>query len=170
MLFRLLLLFLLLSHEASAQRSFLFIKKRGIKKVDTYYEGSPIRIRAEFGYVEGYITRIKSDSLFINTLAISFADIREVVVRPKKKDPYLKEQLLYTAAGMVITTTGMTLAKWTDWRTALATSASIAGASYVPRLFRIFKRRRYRIGKKFTLSPIDLQFGLRQAPPATRSF
>ncbi len=158
MLFRLLLLFLLLGHVAGAQRSFLFIKKRGIKKVGTYYEGSAIRIRAEFGYIEGYITRIKSDSLFINTLPIAFADIREVVIRPKKKDPYLKEQLLYSAAGMAITTTGMTLAEWTDWRTALGTSVSIAGASYLPRLFGIFKRRRYRIGKKFTLSPIDLQF------------
>ena len=162
MRFRLLLFALVLGLTASAQQNLFWVKKRGIKKVDTYYEGSPIRIRASFGYLDGVITRIGTDSIFINTLPVAFADIREIILRRKRKEN-LGQQLLLTGAGIALTTAGMTLAKWTDWKTALATGTAIGAANYAPRIFTLFKRKRYRVGRKFTLQPLELRMMPRPA-------
>lgn len=155
---QLLILCILLSPALFAQRGILYIK-RGYKKMAAYAEGDPIRLQLQTGAVmEGYIALIKNDSVFVNGEGFPASLISTVYV-PRKKDENFWKQFWYATAGVAISTTGMTLAKWTDFKTALAVSATLGYARYLWMVPQLFKRKKYPIGKKFTIQLLDLHFG-----------
>ena len=154
----LLLLFLFITSAACAQKGVLFVKKKGFKKVASFSEGDPFRFRTNGGgQVEGYISLIKNDSIYVNGMGYHQSSIRKIIVRKKEKI-ITGEQLLYVTAGVALSTTGMTLAKWASFGTALATSAVLGYGNILVRYLFHFRRSQYRIGKKFTVQTLDLHF------------
>jgi hypothetical protein len=156
----LLLFFILLSQCLMAQRGYLYVKKNGIKKKATFAEGSPIKLRLQDKtYVEGVITYLKADTVYINNVEYPQSEIAAIIVKQKEKDKHFGTMLLYAGAGTALSTIGMTLANWTDFKTALITSAVIGfGPLLIQKLLHL-KRKQYKIGRKYSLQILDLHFG-----------
>jgi len=155
---QMLLLLLLASSQVMAQRGMVFIKKHG-HKVATYEEGSPIIFRTTDGsLVKGNISYIHLDTLIVNNMAWPAASI-SAVFRPAAEDDAKNGELfLYTTAGVALATTGMTLAKWASFKTALITASVLGYGQYLIHVLPHLKRKKYPIGKKFRLQLIDLHF------------
>jgi len=153
----LLLLFLFAAYSSSAQRGMLFVKKKGFKKVASFAEGSPIIFQTKDGGIsEGYISLIRNDSIYVNGLAYHKNYISRIILR--KKNHQLKSDLLYTTAGVVICTAGMTLAKWTTPENAFVSSAAIGYGNLLIANLWMFSRKQYLLGKRFSLQTLDLHF------------
>jgi len=99
----LLLLVAILSTDiCSAQKSFLFVKKKG-HKVRTWMEGDIIRLRlVNDDLVEGRILLLRNDSIYINDLAIKSTFVKQVILRRREKKPFpvTPLQLLYITGGV----------------------------------------------------------------------
>ncbi|HVG16388.1 MAG TPA: hypothetical protein VM935_15560 [Chitinophagaceae bacterium] len=150
-------------HNTSAQKGYLFIKKNG-RKVATYIEGQVIRIKTErSGVIQGYISLLKNDTVFMNGQRFHRKEINQVIVRDKKRfviDGDAQTLALLTV-GVGLATFGMTLNERESFPTALKTAAVIG---YSPLLISAirkkisFKRRSYIMGKKFRIDILDLYF------------
>lgn len=154
----LLIFFLFFSQALFAQRGLLFVKKKGYKKVATFAEGATIKFKTKDAFiVHGIIAFVKSDSLFINGYWYKTSAISKIILR--EKDGGMGTMLLLTTAGVAISTAGMTLAKWRDFPQALSNSAALGYGNFIIRsLPKFIKRKKYNIGKKFTLQTLDLHF------------
>jgi hypothetical protein len=154
----LLIFFLVLSPTLFAQRGFLYIKKKGFKKVRTFEEGSLIKFETrDDQIIYGGLALVKRDSVYVNGHPFALADIKTIFLRERKFN-FDFPTFLWTTGGVALSTAGMTLAKWTGFRNALAYSAAIGYGNFIVQLFPEFKRRKYNIGKKFTLRALDLHF------------
>jgi hypothetical protein len=154
----LLLLLLLCTACCYGQRGMIFIKKRGVKKVATFWEGAPIRLQLDGrDNLSGYISRVGQDTVFVNGLEVPVARISRVYIR-SRQDSKLASQLLWATAGVALATTGMTLAKWASFEEALKVNAGMAYAPIAYGQLRSLKRMKYRIGRKFQVQAIDLHF------------
>ncbi len=153
----LLLLFLFITQITQAQRGFLYVKKSGYKKVKTFAEGDPIQFKTDQNQtISGMITLIKRDSLRVNGYWYRTGQIKSIILRGKQKTP--ASPLLLTTAGVALSTAGMTLANWADFKEALAYSSVIGYGNYIIRFLPKIKRRKYDIGRKFSLHTLDLHF------------
>ena len=154
----LLIFFLLFSQIVFAQRGFLCVKKKGFKKVKTFEEGSFIKFKTKDGEViYGGIQLVKKDSIYVNSHWFNINRVNKIYLRDKKYGFDTKTFLL-TTAGVVISTAGMTLAEWASFKDALAYSAGIGYGNFIIANFPSLKRKKYSIGKKFTLQTLDLHF------------
>jgi hypothetical protein len=145
-------------NDVHAQRGMIFIKKNGLKKVATYHEGSFIQFQnGDKTTVAGYIALVKGDSLYVNGRYYPVAQIRKIILLRSNKDG-VKKLLLYTTAGLALSTVGMTLAKWTSFKTAAAVSAGLGYGNFLIHVVPGLKRGHYSIGKKFSIQVIDLHF------------
>ena len=153
------LLFMMLVQCSIAQRGYLFVKK-GIRKVRTYTEGQGIILRDRDGYIHaGMITLLRNDTIYINGLSLARAEVADVITGRKKKvfKPDAKQLLLITG-GVVLVTGGLTLSKQAGF-----TEALIAGTviGYGPLAISFigskisFRKKKYRIGRKFRLQVLD---------------
>jgi hypothetical protein len=161
-------LLLFITGECGAQKGFLFVKRR-YHKVKTFREGDYIRLELGGGRPEGYITLLHNDSIYLNGLPYAINLITKIIIHPKIKQPLTGKELLLITAGVGLSTAGMTASKWEPFNQALLNSAVIGfGPLILQRLLKIipFKRRAYRIGKKFRLQVLDLHL----APLPKRSF
>lgn len=156
----LLAILLLFSQMVFAQRGFLYVKKHGYKKVKTFEEGSFIRLQTSKGAASGFLTLVTKDSVSINNKWFALSEIQKIILRDKK--PFFTSDntktFLLTTAGVILSTAGMTLAKWAKFDKALAYSAGIGYGNYLIRFFPKFKRKQYTIGKKYSLQALDLHF------------
>ena len=142
------------------QTGFLFVKK-GIKKKATYAEGQPIILRLQTDSLRyGIITRLTNDTIFLNGRPVPRLAVKEVLLSDKKDRVFhipLKDLLLITA-GVGLVTAGLTLSNQADFKQALTAGLAIG---YVPLAVAYmkskisFKRRKYKIGRKFRLQMID---------------
>lgn len=155
----LLLLFLFFSQCALAQRGIIYIKKHGYKTVRSFAEGDEIIFKTKMGdVVDGYIMLVKKDSVFVNNNGFARDDIKTIFLHHKTKWIDSKTFLLITA-GVALSTAGITLAKWADFKEALFVSLGIGyGPLILDWLLHHPKRNKYIIGKKFTLQFFDLHF------------
>jgi hypothetical protein len=154
----LLLILMAVSFSAMSQRGMVFIKKRGVQKVHTISEGEAVRFAKKDGsIVQGYLALVKSDSLLINGYWHRCADISRVLFRVDGANDF-KKQFWYITAGVALSTAGITLAKWARFPKALAVSAGLGYGNFLIQVIPRLERKQYRIGKKFTLHPIDLHF------------
>jgi len=152
----------LLSTGSFSQSSFvqLHLKKNGgvKKRIEL---GSPVLILTKkYGVVGGSIIKLKKDSIYFNHVTIALSDIDEVKLpRTKPRMKFNWEEFGYVSLGVGLTTTGLTLAKWQDFRGALSTACAIG---YSPYLFRFvksisLKKRKFQIGKKYSLRIWDIR-------------
>ena len=149
---------LLFSGVSNAQRGLLFVKKRGYKKVASYAEGQPIRFRTkDHQFIYGPIALIRNDSLRVNGAWFRSGDITQVILRPKGEGG-AGAPFLLTTAGVALSTAGMTMAGWGSFSESLAYSSVIGYGNYLVRLLPKAKRKKYRIGRKFSLHTLDLRF------------
>ena len=154
----LLIFFLFFSSAVFAQRGFLHVKKKGFKKVKSFSEGAAIKFETKHNEViYGTIGLVNRDSVYVNGNWFDVDDINRIILREQKFE-FDSKTFLLTTGGVVLSTAGMTLAKWTNLENALAYSAGIGYTNFLIRYFPKFKRKKYNIGKKFTLQTIDLHF------------
>lgn len=155
MLFVFLLFF---SQLLFAQKGFLYIKKKGFKKVKTFGEGSAIKFETKnHQMIYGVMTLVKKDSMFVNGQWFGTSAIAKIILK-EKMFAFPTTTFLWTTAGVAIATAGMTLAEWTSLGKALSYSAGIGYGNFLIQFFPKFKRKKYNIGKKFTLQTFDLHF------------
>jgi hypothetical protein len=164
------ILFILLftGFSAQSQPGYLFVKK-GYKKKKIYMEGDRILLQISDGSMRaGLITLLRNDSIFINGQAVPRKNVIAVYPpnRSKKKFRVTGKELLLIAGGTALTTAGLTLSKQADFKEAAVAGAVIGfgnlGAQWL--LSRSFKRRKYRIGRKFQLQVLDFHLpGSRRA-------
>lgn len=155
----LLLFFLFFSQLIFAQRGLLYIKKRGFKKVRTFEEGSGIRIQTKTNQIDyGVLTLVKKDSVFVNGNSFAVKDIKTIFLKKKGERAFPTETFLWTTGGVILSTAGMTFAKWTGFEKAVAWSAALGYGNLLIRYFPGLKRKKYKIGGKFSLQTLDLHF------------
>lgn len=155
----LLILFLFSSVCACSQTGYLFVKK-GYKKKKTYTEGDRILLQLKDGRIRnGYITRLRNDTIFISGQAVPVAEVQTVVLNDKKKVFSVDAKtLLLITGGVALTTAGLALSGQADFGEALTAGLTIG---YAPLLLRYIgskislKRKKYRIGKQFRLQILD---------------
>jgi len=156
---KLLLVFcLFVSQIVLAQRGFLYVKKKGFKKVRTFEEGSAIKFETKNDQIiYGGLLLVKRDSVYINNHWFGTAEIKKIYLK-RKAFRFDSKTFLLATAGVAISTAGMTLAKWTDFKSALGYSAGLGYGNFIIANFPSLKRKKYIIGKKFTLQTLDLHF------------
>jgi len=154
----LLVFFLLFSQLVFAQRGFLYIKKKGFKKLRSFEEGSVIQFETRDNqFIYGELVLVKKDSIYVNNNWFATPAIEKIFLN-KKNYRFDSKTFLLTTAGVAISTAGMTLANWTDFKRALGYSAGLGYGNFIIANFPSLKRKKYIIGKKFTLQTLDLHF------------
>ena len=167
---RLLLLFafsfsFLSSHS---QTGYLFIKK-GHKKKRTYLEGENIYLRVQNDTIYyGTITRLMNDTIFVSGRPVPRSAVKEVLIPSDKSRKFhisTKDFLLVTA-GVALVTAGLTVSNQAEFEQALLAGTLIGygplAIGYLKNTVS-FKRRKYRIGKKFRLQVIDFYLPRKRA-------
>lgn len=155
----LLIIFLFLAQFAFAQKGFLYVKKKGFKKVRTFEEGNAIRFETKDGsIVYGGLALVNKDSIYVNGNWFASKDIRKIILREKRKSQFDFPIFLWTTAGVVLSTAGMTLAKWSSFNKSLQYSAGIGYGNFLITHFPKLKRKQYKMGKKFSVQTFDLHF------------
>jgi hypothetical protein len=156
---KLMLIFFLFFYQfAFAQRGFLYVKKKGFKKVRSFEEGSMIKIQTKDNQViYGGLAWVKRDSIYVNGYWFEVSDIKKIILG-RKKFHFDSKTFLLTTAGVAISTAGMALAEWASFKDAFVYSAGIGYGNFVIANFPSLKRKKYNIGKKFTLQTLDLHF------------
>jgi hypothetical protein len=159
---RLLVLFILfLTTDIShAQTGYLFVRK-GYKKKRTYMERENIYLRLQDDSLYyGMITRLINDTIFVSGRPVPAKKVKEVIVAPRDRQVFrvdIKNLLLITG-GVALVTAGLTLSNQADFNEALLAGAVIGygplAAGYLKSKIS-FRRKRYRIGKKFRLQVLD---------------
>ncbi|MGZ8544099.1 MAG: hypothetical protein ACXWV0_02335 [Flavisolibacter sp.] len=152
-----LLILLLLSYRADAQRGMLFIKKKGYKKVAEFAEGQQISFQKVNGeFVKGMIWIVRKDSILVDGNLHAVSSISRIILRPKNNK--LAKELLITTGAIVATSACMRLAKWSEFSSAMAYNSTMGYGNILIRTIPKIKRRQYRIGKKYSIQPLDLHF------------
>ena len=156
----LLLTILTFSLTSSSQTGFLFVKK-GFKKKRTYTEGDNIFLRLHNDSTcYGLITRLMNDTIYLSGRPVPRKAVKDVVVAMRKRKAFhvpVKDILLITG-GAVLVTGGLTLSEQADFKDALI-AAIVMGygplaVGYLKSKIS-FKRKKFRIGKKFRLQVLD---------------
>ncbi len=154
----LLFFFLLFSQLLFAQRGALYVKKKGYKTVKRFEEGDAIRFQTKNGQmINGELTLVNKDSVYVNEKWFSTSSIKEIYLR-ERISLSLTPTFLLTTAGVALSTAGMTLAKWVSFKKALIYSAGLGYGNYLIHFFPKLSRRKFILGKKFTLQTLDLHF------------
>jgi hypothetical protein len=159
---RLLVIILLLfsSTLSWSQTGYLFVKK-GFKKKKVYTEGSTIYLRLHNDSLRyGMITRLMNDTIYLSGRPIPRIAVKEVIINTRERKSFQVDgkTLLLITGGVALVAGGLTLSKQADFKEAL-----IAGAvmGYGPLAIGYlkskisFKRKKYKIGKKFRLQVLD---------------
>lgn len=154
----LLVFFLFFSQILFAQRGMVYVKKKGFKKVRTFAEETEIGFKTKNDQsVYGILALVKKDSIFVNGNFFSVSDIRTILLKKKEDKIFPTENFLWTTAGVALSTAGITLAKWEGFNRALVYSAGLGYTNFLLSYLK-FKRKKYSIGKKFSLQTLDLHF------------
>ncbi|MEO8403370.1 MAG: hypothetical protein ABI480_02205 [Chitinophagaceae bacterium] len=151
---------LCISFIASSQTGYLFVEK-GYKKKKTYGEGDRITLRVKDGVIySGIITLLINDTIYINGHPIPRVDVTTVILNSRLKQKFHLEakDLAYIIGGTALTTAGLTLSKQADFKEALTAGIVIGFSPIVLGYLKSkisFKRRWFRIGKKFRLHMLE---------------
>jgi len=167
---RLLLVFVFLftSILSHSQTGFLFVKK-GHKKKRTYTEGEHIYLRLQNDNVYyGLITRLMNDTIFLSGRPVPRIAVKEVIIdrKNRKKFQVSTKDFLLITAGVVLVTGGLTLSNQAEFEEALLAGTVIGygplALGYLKNIIS-FKRKKYKIGKKFRLQIIDFYLPRKRA-------
>jgi hypothetical protein len=92
----------------------------------------------------------------VNSYWFATKDIARIILREKGKYQLDLPIFLWTTAGVILSTAGMTLAKWSSFNKSLQYSAGIGYTNFFITHFP--KRKQYKMGKKFSVQTFDLHF------------
>lgn len=140
----------------------LNLKKSG-KLIKKYQIGDPIIIITNYQQsIQGTITNMFDDSLFINQIGFSLKEIMGIKkIVHKKSSRISAEQYGYIALGSLLMATGIYVAGWEDLKTAATYGLAVGfGPIVINKVLgatSVFKRKKYRLGNKFQLQILDLQ-------------
>ncbi|HEY0066585.1 MAG TPA: hypothetical protein VGB46_04460 [Flavisolibacter sp.] len=157
----LLILCVFLLCEGQAQKAYLFVK-RGVRKVKSFPEGSYMKLQTTNGMMEGYMTRLYRDSVYIGSTGFPASSITKVYdiqpgmgIRP--------ETFLYTSMGIVLSTAALRIVENNSSGVARTPTASPAvlgssGLALKALLHKLkYGRAKYRIGRRFRVQVFDLR-------------
>ncbi|MBL7738803.1 MAG: hypothetical protein JNK14_06255 [Chitinophagaceae bacterium] len=154
-------LFLLATSVSFSQTGYLFVKK-GIKKKRIYTEGDAIQLRLQDGsLLNGYITLLRNDTLFINGRPVHKTGVKEVLLPKKAKKPFPDAKTVaLIAAGSALTSVGLAINDKENRTEALIAGPVIGFGPLLLKHFggraiRAIPRKKFRIGKKFYLQVLD---------------
>ena len=160
----LILVLLFVCSLSFSQQGFLFVKK-GFHKKRTSTEGDLLHVKLSDGsYRKGVITLLRNDTIYINGEPVWRLLVTKVLLEGKPKIPPPDAQtLLLIGAGVALTTAGITLSKQAEFEQALVAGLVIGYGPLVIKhagggLIRSFKRKKFKIGKKFRLQVLDFYF------------
>jgi hypothetical protein len=160
-------LLLLLSLFAQSQDGYLFVKK-GIKKKKTYNEGSRIFLQTKGDtLIGGIITMLRNDTIWINGLPVPAKKVKAVFPSQKQRKKFHVStgEFLLITGGVALATAGLTLSKQEQFKDALIAGSVIGygnlGIQYLMSKLS-FKRKKYRIGRKFQLQVLDFHIPRRR--------
>jgi hypothetical protein len=146
--------------SAQSQDGFLFVKK-GYKKKKTYHEGDRVLLQADDErIIGGIITMLRNDTIWINGLPLPRRNVTAVFPSHKSKKAFRisAKELLLVTGGVALTTAGLAISKQATFREALTTGAVMGygqlGIQYLMSKIS-FRRKKFRIGKKFQLQVLD---------------
>jgi len=150
---------------ARAQTNLLVLEKNG-ENVKTYSAGMDITIQTIYHqWFDGVITSIRNDSIFVNGFPFHYKEI-EAIRRDRKKLNYEADGVLMMVAGAGVIVLGAVNGlyrgdKAGSWFTATSyiTAAALVGGGY---LLMKSRYKYYRIGKKYTLNYLALDFNKKQ--------
>jgi hypothetical protein len=109
---------------------------------------------------QGALLQMKKDSIYFSYVTININDIATIKIpRTKKRMKWDWEEFGYVSLGVALTTAGLVAAKWQEFPKALGTASVIGYSQYAFRGIKSisFKKRRFKIGKKYTLRIWDLR-------------
>ena len=128
-----------------------------------YQKDDPIIIITNYQQpVQGVITNMFDDSIFINQMGFSLKEIIGIKkIIHKKRSSISVEQYGFIALGSLLMATGVYIAGWEDLKTSAMYALAIGfGPIILNKLISsasIFKRKKYMLGKKYQLQILDLQ-------------
>lgn len=107
----------------------------------------------------GIITMLRNDTIWINGMPVARKSVKAVYPPHKKKSFHVTaKDLLLITGGVALFTAGVALSKQATFKKAIIGGAVIGygnlGIQYIMKTLS-FKRKKYKIGKKFQLSVLD---------------
>ena len=138
----------------------LHLKKNG--KVKKRIElGTPVLVITKRNEViGGAMIQLRKDSLYFNHAIVAAKDIQNIKLpRIKPKMKFNWKEFGYISLGVGLTTAGLTLANWRDFKEALSIGSAIGYSPYLLRMlkFASLKKREFRLGKKYALRIWDIR-------------
>ena len=143
--------------NTSAQTGYLNVKKNG-RKVRTFYEGDYVRVQIGQRIFEGYLNLLKDDTVYIDRTAYHHSQLKTIYLPRKKPKGTSIKQIAFVTAGVALSTFGMVVSKYETFDNALRSTAAIGyGPLVINELRRhiSFKKKKYKLGKKFTVQVLD---------------
>lgn len=152
-----------LMHTCVAQKGMLFVKKYGYKRVAVFVEGDYIKFRLkEKTVVEGFIAMIKKDSIYINGFVFNKEELDKIIIRKNDVNGFVKQFMITTALSAGIVGLLYLGDKDREDPDIIPKMAVIAYTPLAIRGFKFLKRKKYNLGKKFTLQTVDLHFDVKK--------
>jgi len=154
----LLVALLVCSNSLFAQKGFLYVKKKGYKKVRTFEEGNPVKFRTKDDQIVfGTMALVKKDSILVNNKWFGANNIKTIYLRDNHYQ-FDSHTFWLTTAAVALAAVGMTLAGWASFGKSLGYSAAFGYGSFLLRNLPDASRKKYNIGKKYSLQTFDLHF------------
>ena len=142
-----------------AQKGMLFVKKHGYKRVAIFVEGDLIKFRLHNkSIVEGYIALIKNDSIYVNGIGFDKDELERIIIRKNDAKGLVNQFMITTAASAAIVGVLYLGNKDEEDPEIIPKMAVIAYTPLLIRSIKFLKRKKYNLGKKFTLQTVDLHF------------
>lgn len=160
-------LLLLSTLFAHSQDGYLFVRK-GIKKKKTYNEGSRILLQTKSdSVIGGIITMLRNDTIWINGLPVPAKKVKAVYPAQKQRRKFhiSTQEFLLITGGIALFTAGVTLSKQATFRKAIVGGLVIGYGNLGIQYFLSklsFKKKKYRIGRKYQLQVIDFHIPRRR--------
>lgn len=165
---KLLLIFLLLPLFVLSQTDVLELKKNG-KNVRTYSPGMYFVMETVYDqWLEGYITAIRHDSVFLNYFPFHYKEIKTIRYE-RTNFPYKVNGILLMAAGggvVVLNTVnglyrGDPANQWFTTASLITLSAMVLGGYFLMKA----QYKKYRLGKKYTLDYLNIKIDRNEQRP-----
>ena len=144
-------------NNTCAQTGYLNVKKNG-RKVKTFYEGDYVRVQIGQRIFEGYLNLLKDDTVYIDRTAYHQSQLKTIYLPRKKPKGVSAKQIAFVTAGVALSTFGMVVSKYETFNDAIVSTSAIGyGPLAIHELKRhiSFKRKKYKLGKKFTVQVLD---------------
>ena len=146
-----------------AQKGMLFVKKHGYKRKAIFVEGDFIKFRlTDKSNVEGYIALIKNDSIYVNGVGFDKDEMERIIIRKNDVKGLVNQFMITTAVSAAVVGILYLGNKDQEDPNIISKMAVLAYTPLVWSGLKFLKRKKYKLGKKFTLQTVDLHFNYKK--------